>query len=261
MSDSPLLEFDPDPSAFIEPAAVTGGTARVRGAPAAAVACFFQEVIAAECIGTGARVLATLTAEHGKHPIYVIEREGREIAVFHPGVGAPLAVGFLEEVLSLGVRTVVACGGAGVIHPGFDRSQVLLVSSAVRDEGTSYHYQPPSREMAADPAALACVGAVLEGRGVPFTTGKTWTTDALYRETRGRIARRVAEGCVTVEMEASAFLAVAAFCRVRFAQLLYGGDDVSGERWNSMRWRHNHSVRNRLFDVALDAALALAAME
>ena len=72
----------------------------------------------------------------------------------------------------------------------------------------------------------------LEAHHVPYVPGKTWTTDALYRETRGKVERRVAEGCLTVEMEAAAFFAVAAFRGVTFGQLLYAGDDLSGDAWD-----------------------------
>ena len=33
-----------------------------------------------------------------------------------PGVGAPLAAGFLEELVARGARSFVACGGAGVLR-------------------------------------------------------------------------------------------------------------------------------------------------
>jgi uridine phosphorylase len=225
------------------------------------VACFFQEVIESECVRAGARIVATLAAEHGTHPVYAVERGGRSVAVFHPGVGAPLAVAFLEEVVALGVRAVVACGGAGAVSKALVHGHVVLVSSAVRDEGTSYHYQPPSREIAADPTTIEIVREVLENRKVPFVEGKTWTTDAPYRETRGKIAQRAEEGCLTVEMEAAAFLSVAAFRGVRFASLLYAGDDVSGDLWDARRWTHSQPVRTRLFDVAMDSALALASTD
>jgi uridine phosphorylase len=258
MADYPILEFDPDRDALISPSTTTGGALSEGPVPRVAVACFFQEVIEAECVRAGARIVATLSAEHGTHPVYAVERGGHSVAVFHPGVGAPLAAGFLEEVIALGVGAVVACGGAGAVSTALVQGHVVLVSSAVRDEGTSYHYQPPSREIAGDPATIEIVKRVLEDRGVPFVAGKTWTTDAPYRETRGRIARRSAEGCLTVEMEAAAFLAVAAFRGVRFASLLYAADDVSGDLWDARRWTHNRPVRSRLFDVALDSAVALA---
>jgi len=258
MAKFPILEFDPDRDALISPSAPRAGTTTLKPTPEVGVACFFQEVIESECARTGARIIATLSAEHGTHPVYSVDRGAREVAVFHPGVGAPLAAAFLEEVIALGVRAVVACGGAGAVSAGLERSHVVLVSSAIRDEGTSYHYQPPAREIAADPATIETVRQVLAKRGVPFVVGKSWTTDALYRETRGRIARRVNEGCVTVEMEAAAFLAVAAFRGVRFVSLLYAGDDVSGTQWDSRRWTDNRPVRSQLFDISVDAAIALA---
>ncbi len=87
--------------------------------------------------------------------------------------------------------------------------------------------------------------------------GKTWTTDAFYRETPGKVALRKQEGCLTVEMEAAAFFAVADFRDVTFGQILYGGDDVSGETWDSRRWNERTSVREKLFWLAAEACLEL----
>ena len=87
--------------------------------------------------------------------------------------------------------------------------------------------------------------------------GKTWTTDAFYRETSAKVRLRKEEGCLTVEMEAAAFFAVACFRGVDFAQLLYGGDDVSGETWDSRDWVNRHSARESLFWLAAEACLAM----
>jgi uridine phosphorylase len=103
----------------------------------------------------------------------------------------------------------------------------------VRDEGTSYHYLPPSREVTTNPETVATIESVLQHHQVPYITGKTWTTDALYRETAGKVQRRKAEGCVTVEMETATFLAVSQFRAVQFGQLLYGGDDLAGTEWTA----------------------------
>ena len=158
------------------------------------------------------------------------------VAVFHPGVGAPLAASLMEDAIAHGCTSFVACGGAGALVPGLALGHVVVPDAAVRDEGTSYHYLPPAREVAADPEAVRIAVAVLERHGVPHTVGKTWSTDAPYRETPARIERRRAEGCITVEMETAAFLAVARHRGVRFAQLLYAGDDVSGEAWDHRSW-------------------------
>ncbi len=99
--------------------------------------------------------------------------------------------------------------------------------------------------------------ATLTDMGIPFAEGRAWTTDGIYRETPARIAARVEEGCLTVDMEASAVAAVARFRGVPLAQVLYGGDDLTGEVWDERGWQDNHEVRDRLIRVAATAALRL----
>jgi uridine phosphorylase len=249
----PLLEFDASTTALIEPAHLARP---VEGVPDALVICFFAEVVGEVCGGGRAEVLADLGME-APRPLYRLELgDGRAAAVLHPGIGAPWVVALAEEAIALGCTRVMACGGAGALVPELALGQVVVPEAAVRDEGTSYHYLPPSREVEADRACLAAAVGVLDRQGVPHRVGKTWTTDAVFRETAERIARRRAEGCITVEMEASALFALARHRGVRFAQYLYAGDDLSGERWDHRSWQRA-SVRRTLFDLALEAALSL----
>ena len=85
---------------------------------------------------------------------------------------------------------------------------------------------------------------------VPYVTGKTWTTDAFYRETPAMVKHRKEEGCITVEMETAAFFAVTKFYQLQLAQLLYAGDDVSGEKWDERAWNQQKNVRANLIDLA-----------
>jgi uridine phosphorylase len=191
--------------------------------------------------------------------VFEIQRHGMRLGVFHPGVGAPLAAAFLEEAIALGFRTFVAVGGAGALLPDLVLGHAVVVDSAVRDEGTSFHYLAPSRKVEADAAGVAALCSVLDENEVPFVTGCSWTTDAIYRETRARVDRRVAEGCLTVEMEAAAFFAVARFRGVHFGQLLYAGDSLAGPSWEERGWTSVTSIRERLFWLAADACLRLDA--
>jgi uridine phosphorylase len=250
--DIPLLEFDPDPVGVLDPAISLA--AKRDTIPERAVMCFYAEIL--EALPEEAEQVGTLEAAHGLHPIWRIRRHGTEIAVFHPGVGAPLAAGFLEEAIVTGARRVVACGGCGVLTPEVSAGDIVIPTSAVRDEGTSYHYLPPSREVEADADGVAAAVDLLTARGVPFTMGKVWTTDALYRETRRKVATRRSEGCIVVEMEAAAFFAVARFRGIRFAQLLYGGDDLSSGRWEDREWTVSPS-RARTFNLAVELAATL----
>ena len=96
------------------------------------------------------------------------------------------------------------------------------------------------------------VVSCLEQMGIPFTTGKTWTNDAIYRETPDMVELRRNEGCITVEMEAAAFFAVSQYYNIPLAQLLYAGDDVSGEEWDSRNWNMQKNIRYDLIISAIE---------
>ena len=249
----PILEFDPVREAIIEPRR----TIKSVNPPERCVLCFFREVIEKVCGEGRSKALAQQKWEHGAHTLYELDVNGKRLAVMHPGVGAPMAAGLLEEAIALGCRKFIACGGAGVLDKGIAVGHVVVPSVAVRDEGTSYHYLPAGREVSASPEGIAAIEKALKAHGCPYIVGKTWSTDAPYRETPAKIQLRKSEGCLTVEMEAAAFFAVAKFRGVVFAQMLYGGDDVSGAEWDSRGWQARASVREKLFWLAAEACLSL----
>lgn len=251
--DYPILEFDTAQEALINPHHLL----RPIDIPEHAVACFFQDVITKLQQQHQAKVIYHLRNEIGKHPIYEIEHKGQRLAVFHPGLGAPMAAAQLEDMIALGSRKFIACGGAGVLDSSLVVGHVVVPNAAVRDEGTSYHYLPPTREVAANPQALAALEQALQAHQCPYIVGKTWTTDAFYRETPARIRRRRQEECLTVEMETATFMAVAQFRDVPFGQLLYSGDDLGGEQWDNRNWVHRSEIRERLFWLAAEACLSL----
>lgn len=249
----PILEHDPVRQAFIEPSRVI----RPRDVPEHCVICFFREVIEKVAEEQHARILVENRWEDGPHPLYEIAYRGQRLAFFHPGIGAPLSASLLEEVIAFGCRKFVACGGCGVLEVEIAVGSLVVVSGAVRDEGVSYHYLPPGREVAASPEGMEALIKSLDERGLPYKVGKTWTTDAPYRETVERIARRKAEGCLVVEMEAAGMMAVAQFRGAAFGQVLYGGDDLSGAEWDDRAWRSRAEVRESLFWLCADACFRL----
>lgn len=250
----PILDFDPTRKAIIEPNS-TGKLADMM--PERAVLCFFHDVIA-ELVASGMLVkIGELKSEIGPNPIYRMEYEGKSMAVLQPGVGAPLAAGFMEELIGLGAKKILAVGGCGVLHAETEAGHAFVIDSAIRDEGTSYHYLPASEEAVASPEATQAIVETLELHKVPYKTVKSWTTDALYRETIGRRDLRIAQGCHVVEMEASAFFAVAAFRQVCFGQLVYGGDLVLPEGWDHRGWDDRKDDRMNLFHLAVEACSRL----
>jgi uridine phosphorylase len=249
----PILEHDPTREAFIEPSKEI----KKRDMPEHCVICFFKEIIEKVVSEKNAVMLVENRWEDGPHPVYEIEYKNQRLAFFHPGIGSALASTILEEVIAFGCSKFIACGGCGVLEKEIATGHLIVVSGAVRDEGASYHYLPPSREILADSSAMKSIVAVLEDNGIPHLVGKTWTTDAPYRETIARIKKRREEGCLAVEMEAAGLMAVAQFRNVPFGQVLYAGDDLSGSEWDHRSWQSQSEIRERLFWLAADACLSL----
>jgi uridine phosphorylase len=249
----PILEFDPDPGSFVEPSDV----ADPLDVSEHCVICFFGEVIEKVASEYRAKVLIQNRWEDGYHPLYEIEYSSKRLAFFHPGVGAPLSSALLEEVIAFGCRKFIAVGGCGVLEKDIGVGKLVVVSSAVRDEGVSYHYLPPAREIEAQAEVILEIVRLLKEKGLPYLLGKTWTTDAPYRETRAKILARREEGCIAVEMEAAGLMSVSKFRNVAFGQILYAGDDLSGEIWDNREWRSRSDIRHQLFWLAADACLNL----
>jgi uridine phosphorylase len=253
-SEYPILEFDGDAEAIIEPSKVLKP---VEGIPERCVLPIYYTVI--EDLRSQGSIIHVkdIGTSVGPMPIYKMRHEATDVAVAHPGLCAPLCAAVMEELIAFGCRKFIACGSAGVLDRTLGKGTVVVPNAAVRDEGTSYHYVSPSREIRTEPKVVAVIESVLKSHGVKYKVGMTWTTDAIYRETKSRIAKRRAEGCLTVEMECAAFLAVAAFRRVRFGQLLATGDDVSGSEWDPRYTEEHKSFQGRLFWLSVEACVRL----
>jgi len=249
----PILEYDASPEAIIEPGRILPRL----DIPEYCVLCFFQDVITTLKEAGRLRQIYQLGSEVGPNPVYELDVEGKRLALTHAGVGASMSAAFLEELIALGCSKFIACGGCGVLDKRIGVGHVIVPRAAVRDEGTSYHYLPPARESFASPEAVSAIESVLGRHHVNHIVGKTWTTDGIYRETPAKMATRQAEGCLTVEMETAAFFAVAQFRNVLFGQILYGGDDLTGDEWDHRDWHRQASTREKLLWLAAEACLEL----
>ncbi|MEI7904324.1 MAG: nucleoside phosphorylase [Candidatus Firestonebacteria bacterium] len=195
----PILEYDKTRKAIINPSAFFDG----KTIPENVVLCFFKDVIRELRVKHRIKEIACCRSEMGKHPIYELKIGKKCISVFHSAVGAPLAAGLFEELIALGGKKFIACGGAGVLDRNISAGHIMVPVSAIRDEGVSYHYLPPSREVRPSVKALKAIVNVLKNEKLSYLKCKTWTTDAPYRETPEKITLRKKEGCLSVEMEAA----------------------------------------------------------
>jgi Phosphorylase superfamily len=125
-------------------------------------------------------------------------------------VGGPFAVLVAEQLFACGCELLISVTSAGQIVDVGSPPYYVLIDRALRDEGTSHHYLPPSDYASADPALIALAREAAATVPVKVHVGAAWTTDAPYRETEQMIATRKAQGLLAVEMESAALYAFAA---------------------------------------------------
>lgn len=178
---------------------------------------------AAACGAETAEVIHTITRDY---PIYIIKYNGEEICLLQAPMGAPAAVQNMELLLHNGVKHIVTAGSCGVLRD-MPENRFLVPVRALRDEGSSYHYLPPSRYVELDMPMTAQICRCLGAAGMSYEKCTTWTTDGLFRETPGKVASRREEGCDTVEMECAALAACAKFRGIDFGMLLFTADSLA----------------------------------
>lgn len=249
----PILEFDESKEPFIKPSNVI----KPIQISERCVLCFFGDAIDIMLSKYKHRVVARFKAEHCDIPIYEVDYKGQKVCLAQAAVGAPVAGAMMDELTAYGCKKFIACGSCGVLQKEIAVGHLIIVKSAVRDEGTSYHYVAPSREITANGHVVKCIEKTVKQFKIDYIKAKTWTTDAYYRETPLKIEQRKKEGCVTVEMEASAFIAVAQYNDVIFGQILYAGDCLGGEAWDDRKNVTRSDIRELVLEISIEACLEL----
>lgn len=195
-------------------------------APDTVVLCYHDAVIehAAEAYAT--------TPFPGFGEGHALDDTGGRVGVVRvPGVGAPAAALAMEGLAARGTNAFVSVGHVGALDPSLAVGDLVVVSRALRDEGTSHHYLEPADYVEADPGLRSTLEAAVETDGEPAHVGPTWTTDAPHRETAAEVERYRAEGVLTVDMEAAGVFAVAEYRGLQAAAAFTVSDVLDPDGW------------------------------
>ena len=141
--------------------------------------------------------------------LYVFEHQNRQYGIIGNAVGASFAVLLAEQLFVSGCALLISITSAGQISEALKTPCFVLIDKALRDEGTSYHYLPPSEFSSAPKPLLDKLKTAFTALPFAVSQGPSWTTDAPYRETASAITTNRARGILAVEMEAAALYAFA----------------------------------------------------
>ena len=204
----------------------------VEGFPKVGVTCFSKKLFDQLVDKFNGIEIALNSNGNGKLPIYKINYEGHELALFMSRGGAPACIVQYEEVFAMGLEKMVVFGTCGVLDRSIDDLAIIIPNSAIRDEGTSYHYMKSSKEVEVNPKYQDEFIKLLNEHDYSYKVGKVWTIDAPYRETRTKVANRKKEGCICVDMECSAISALAKFRNKEIFQFFYAADNLDSAKWD-----------------------------
>lgn len=172
--------------------------------------------------------LDTIKSISNTYPVYKFK--GTNIGIFKTTVGASITSAIILEVCYVyNVNKVVLFGSCGSLDKNIPITKLIVPTKAYRDEGVSYHYMEPSDYI--DLPNWQKITKIFDELAVDYVTGKTWTTDAFYRETYEEIDERKKEGCIAVEMEISACQAVCNSQNIEFYSFLYRADNLDSSSW------------------------------
>lgn len=160
------------------------------------------------------------------------------------GFGGPAVVALVETAVAAGAHRIINLGTAGAVDPSLSIGDVVVCDEAARDEGTSDHYLPPGDWVCGSRALGDRIHAALLQAGIRCRRGRTWTTDAPFRESRTKLLRYRRDGVLTVEMEAASVFSVSQFRSVETCAVFVVSDRISDGTWEP--GFHMRSVRNAL---------------
>ena len=218
--------FDPD-EGIISPQMLVE---QVDGLPDTCVITFSRTVLDHALAHYPHQAACAYPALNGERTIWRIADRGQDMLLYMSPItsaGAGLA---LEQAAAVtGATRFVLFGSCGALDQQLTEGRLIVPTAAYRDEGLSYHYAPPDDYIIIRNAGF--VARTLQRLGLPHVSGRVWTTDALFRETRRNMERRRNEGCIAVDMECAGLQAVCDFRGYEYYTFFYTGDLLDAPAW------------------------------
>ena len=251
-----LEEFDKCKTATFDPDTVTNV---IENFPKIAVACFNHTLFDELLNGFEHEELARIENENEDTIVYRLNYKGTDIAFFMARVGAPSLIADMENIIVMGAEKFVIFGCCGVLDSKINDLGIIIPNAAIRDEGCSYHYVEASDEIKVNTNKehLKMFKNILKEHNYTYVEGKTWTTDAIYRETRAKVLKRKEAGCICVDMECSAIFALMKFRNKEAFQFFYAADNLDAQEWDQRSLLGNKKIPEKAYIGLLAFEMAL----
>lgn len=127
---------------------------------------------------------AELIAHNREHKTWTGTLDGEMVSVVSTGMGGPSAAIAVEELIHCGAEVFIRVGTCGrVCKESFDEKlEGVIITGAVRDEGTTIQYVPIEYPALADRHVTAALARACQAKGYQFGEGIAQSKDSFYAQ-------------------------------------------------------------------------------
>jgi len=247
-----INSFDASSKAVLEPSYLAKP---IENFPETVILTFKAQIIEELIKNFDVTIIDELSAGF-KIPVYKFNYNGKEIGMYQTLIGGAGTVGLLEEIFVKGGKKILAFGSCGTLDRSLSEGHIILPTEAYRDEGVSYHYMPESDYVSVKTSEK--LSKIFDELELPYVMAKTWTIDALYRETEKNMKARKADGCLAVDMECASIMALSNFRGVEAYQFLYAEDNLDSIKWEARSMgRVSQNEYEKYLNIAVEVSSRL----
>ncbi len=247
-NEIPILEYDTESNAILMPGRNNDYTF-----PQTAVMLFMETETDDFAAENNCEIVGQFESITKKFNVYKINHNDTELVFCQAPLGGAGAAQIMDQLIGGGAKKIIAAGCCGALVDSAE-GEFFVPTAALRQEGTSYHYLPPAREVELHKSAINAIESTLKRRNLSYRRCKTWTTDGFYRETKDMVLYRKSEGYSVVEMECASLAACAKMRGVVFGQLLFTADSLANtDAHDERNWGKDTFMA--ALEIAMDAAV------
>lgn len=161
--------------------------------------------------------------------------KGKRITVANGGRYAADTAITTELLCAAGVESLIRIGSCGGLQKKVRIGDLVIVTAALRGEGTTPYYVPKNFSTVAHPDIVRALVEAAKSLKVRYHLGWVYTTDALFQETPDLIDGLEQQGISCIDMVTSAFLTVAQVRNKKAGAILAVSDECLNGK---MGFRH-----------------------
>lgn len=195
---------------------------------------------------------------NGKIEIYLFTVNNKKLLFYMSPIGSCIASAIMYEAhLVSGATKFIVYGSCGILDKEKCSGKLIVPTFSYRDEGLSYHYMEPSNYI--EIKNYSKITDIFDKYNLPYVIGKSWTTDAIFMETRNKTNQRRSEGCICVEMESSGLQAICNYYGFELYTFFFPADLLENDSWDvaSLGGKIEHDMQKATFKIALKIALEI----